>query len=359
MTPEARAWSDLVEALRAAGLQLDDATSALSPDERADGYRALLRGLHNQLARFEVDRDRPELVPFNGWRQKFFMDNPDTRYWVADVRGDRQYRLTGHSGDAVYTSITAYNGGTGAVTAAARIDGDRLPLAASGEFSLLVGGERPQTGAWLPLPRGNGQLWVRHFHDDVATDRHGWCAIEPVTEPEPPPPIEAARFRHRLQRLAQTVQAMPAIFSTVGEQVAPNTMHHWTEMTGGAAYTEPGIHYLRGGWSLGPGQALVIEGETVPCRHWSALLYSRYLNSLDYRHRTVSRTGANATIRNGRYRLIVAARSADVPVPPDSDWLDSEGRPTGFIVLRWLHAERPPALPRTRVLPIDELGSTS
>ncbi|WP_262401515.1 hypothetical protein [Actinomadura sp. CNU-125] len=306
MTPEGRAWAGLVDALQAAGRRLDEDTAGLSADERADGYRALLRGLHNQLARFEVDRDRPELVLFNGWRQKFFMDNPDTRYWVADVRGDRQYRLTGHMGDAVYASVTAYSGTAGAVTAVSRIDGDRLAVDASGEFSLLVGGERPETGSWLRLPEGNGQLWVRHFHDDVAADRHGWCAIEPVAPSPPPPSIEGARFRHRLQRLAETVEMMPVVFAGVDGQVEPNTVDHWAEMADGAAYTEPGIHYQRGAWRLEPDQVLVVEGETVPCRHWNALLYSRYLNSLDHRHRTVSRTGGNATLRDGRYRLIVA-----------------------------------------------------
>ncbi|QFG20271.1 hypothetical protein [Actinomadura sp. WMMB 499] len=355
MSPEAQAWADMVEALRAAGEQLGDATCDLSEDERADGYRALLRGLHNQLARFETDRDRPELVPFNGWRQKFFMDNPDTRYWVADVRGDRQYRVTGHSGDAVYTSVTAYTDSSGGVTAAARIDGDGLAAGPSGEFSLLVGGAEPATGPWLALPEGNGQLWVRHFHDDVATDRHGWCAIEPVTPPEPPPPIEAARFRHRLGRLGQTVQMMPGAFAAVEGQVEPNTVRHWAEMADGAAFTEPGIHYQRGAWRLGPDEALVIEGETVPCRHWNALLYSRYLNSLDHRHRPVSRSGAKAARRDGRYRLVLSARPPRGL--PDGDWLDTEGRPYGLIVLRWLHCEHPPALPRVGVHPIDELES--
>ncbi|GAA0571059.1 DUF1214 domain-containing protein [Actinomadura livida] len=352
MTPEARAWADLVDALSAAGRLLDD--PALPEDERADGYRALLRGLHHQLARFEVDRERPELVPFNGWRQKFFMDNPDTRYWVADVRGDRRYRVTGHSGDAVYTSITAYTGSAGGTAAAARIDGDRLTTDPSGAFSVLVGGTEPGTGPWLPLPEGNGQLWVRHFHDDVADDRPGRCTIEPLTPPEPPPPIEAARFQHQVRRLATTIEMMPVAFSAVEEQVEPNTVHHWAEMADGAAYTEPGIHYQRGAWRLGPDEALVIEGETVPCRHWNALLYSRYLNSLDYRHRTVSRTGATATLRDGRYRLVLAARPPEGPF--DGDWLDTEGRPSGLIVLRWLHTEEAPPLPRVRVHPIDESG---
>src|SRR5690554_3480469 len=90
-----RAWTELVDGLRDAGERLAAATADLDPLERADAFRALLRGLNNQLGRFEVDRERPELVPFNGWREKLFMDNPDFRYWVADIRDDRRYRIRG------------------------------------------------------------------------------------------------------------------------------------------------------------------------------------------------------------------------------------------------------------------------
>ena len=94
----AEAWRAFVAGLAEAGERLGRSTANLSRDEQADGFRALLRALHNQLARFEVDRERPELVPFNGWRQKLFMDNPDFQYWVADVRPDRRYRVHGRRG---------------------------------------------------------------------------------------------------------------------------------------------------------------------------------------------------------------------------------------------------------------------
>src|SRR3546814_9900635 len=74
-----QAWADLVDSLRDAGERLVAQTAELSEMERADALRALLRGLNNQLGRFEVDRERPELVAFNGWREKMFMDNPDFR----------------------------------------------------------------------------------------------------------------------------------------------------------------------------------------------------------------------------------------------------------------------------------------
>jgi hypothetical protein len=121
-------------------------------------------------------------------------------------------------------------------------------------------------------------------------------------------------------------------------------------MQGGAAFTEPGIHYLRGAWRLAPGEALVLEGEAVPCRYWNALLYSRFLNSLDHRHRRVSLTGSRVALRDGRYRLVLAAEDPGVP-----EWLDTEGRPFGLFVLRWLQPEREPALPEARVVPLAEL----
>ena len=78
-------WAALVEGLRLAGERLGAQTVDLDPRERADSYRALVRALNNSLGRFEVDRERPELVAFNGWREKLLMDNPDFRYWVADA----------------------------------------------------------------------------------------------------------------------------------------------------------------------------------------------------------------------------------------------------------------------------------
>ena len=84
-------WAELTGSLAGAGARMSELTAGLDPVEAADGHRALLRALNNQLGRLEVDRERPELVPFNGWREKFFMDNPDFRYWVADVRHDRRY----------------------------------------------------------------------------------------------------------------------------------------------------------------------------------------------------------------------------------------------------------------------------
>lgn len=119
-------------------------------------------------------------------------------------------------------------------------------------------------------------------------------------------------------------------------------------------YTEPGIHYLRGGWQLASDEALLIEGELVDCRYWNILAYNRFLNSLDYRHRRVSYTGATATVVGGRYRFVLAAEN---PGADDADWIDTEGRPEGIIVLRFLQPQQPPQLPTVTRMPLREIGT--
>jgi hypothetical protein len=348
------AWRAFVSGLGEAGERFARQAEGLSEEEQADGFRALLRALHNQLARFEIDCARPELVPFNGWRQKFFMDNPDFLYWVADVRADRRYRVTGTRGDAAFVSLTAYAAsGLVAAEATARLDSDSLRFDPDGRFAVTVGGERPASGDWLPLPEGASALWVRQFYEDVRHDALGGCAIEALDGGPPPPFIDPARFARRLARLGPTMSRVAAAFAATerDEGARPNAVRRWSEMQGGAAFTEPGIHYLRGAWQLGPDEALVLEGEAVPCRYWNALLYSRFLNSLDHRHRQVSLTGSRVALRDGRYRLILAARDPGLP-----GWLDTEGRPFGLFVLRWLQPARPPPLPEVRVVPVAEIG---
>ncbi|WP_168706617.1 DUF1214 domain-containing protein [Gordonia paraffinivorans] len=355
--PEVAAWNGLIDALRTAGEKLAADTSELDPAEQADGFRALLRGLSNLLSRIETDRERPELVPFNGWRQKFLMDNPDFRYWVTEVRGDRRYRIRGNRGDATYMSVTAYRrtGGIGA-EATDRLDSDAIAFADEGGFEIVLGGADPGTDSGsadrLTLPERSGVVWVRFFHDDVARDRPGWAEIEPLEDPGTPPPIDPVRFGSALATVSATTSMLPTIFeaSVRDDLDPPNVLRHWSEMAGGAVFTEPGIHYLRGGWRLGAGQALVIEGEVVDCRYWNILAYSRFLNSLDFRHRTVSYTGATATVADGRYRFVVAAED-----PGNGDWIDSEGRDFGIVVMRFLHPATTPPLPTTRVVSLDEL----
>jgi hypothetical protein len=350
-----QAWAAFVDGLRDAGARLAGDTADLGDAERSDGFRALLRGLGNQLGRFEVDRERPELVPFNDWRQKMFMDNPDFRYWVADIRDDRRYRITGTIGDAVYVSITVYTS-SGSLDAAAtsRIDSDSLHVDGDGAFSVTLSREPVTDGSdWVCVPEGASSVWVRQFHHDAATDALGGCRIEPLDDVDVRPSIDPERFSRHLERLGRGIASFPSVFAASARYDLDhaNEIRHWSEMTGGAAFTEPDIHYLRGSWRLAEDEALVIEGDPVPCRYWNVLLYSRFLNSLDHRSRTVSRTDGTAKLVDGRFRIVLAGRDPGGP----GDWLDTEGRDFGMFVFRFLQPAREPELPTLRVARLTDL----
>lgn len=365
------AWNAFVNGLRSAGDRVADDTVRLGSTQRADAFRALLRGLNNQLGRFEVDRERPELVAFNGWREKMLMDNPDFRYWVADIHDDRRYRITGSIGDAAYQSVTVYSAsGRLDAIATARTDSDSMSFDDDGSFELTVSRDRPADGSdWLPLAEGSSVVWVRQFHHDATHDQLGRCRIEPLDDPPPSPPIDFDRFNRHLARLGTTMDAIPAMWraATRDDLASPNSVRRWQEMAGGAAFTEPGIHYLRGSWDLEDDEALVLEGFAPESRYWNVLLYSRTLNSLDHRSRTVSWTSAVPGETAGAYRFVISStdpgageRAAGAPADEGSagvHWLDTEGRRFGLFVFRFLHPTIEPELPAIRRCRVADVGS--
>ncbi|BDB39764.1 MULTISPECIES: DUF1214 domain-containing protein [Mycobacterium] len=350
-------WQDLAAGLAAAGRALDEATAGLDDIDRTDARLALLRAANNLLGRIESDRDAPELMPFNGWRQKFFMDNPDYRYWITDLRDDGRYRITGNVADSVYQSITVYAGTDIAkTTAVARVDTDGLEVDPDGNFDITLCRNDTGAGAWLALPEGSTSVWVRYIHDRVDPVHPGWCRISALGSGPAGPQPASDRLGRDLSRLGAFVTQLPQLlgFAVDADLKEPNSVRHWSAMAGGAAFTEPGIHYLRGAWQLEPDEALVAEGPLVTCRHWNIVLYNRFLNSLDYRHSVVTRTAATSSVTGGTYRFAIAGRD---PRAAGYDWLDTGGRRFGLFVLRFLQPDAEPGLPTLRRVRIDELGA--
>lgn len=350
------AWEAMVGSLASAGRRMREATAGLSPEEQADGARALVRALANQLGRLEVDDAQPELAPFNLWRQKFYMDNPDCLYWVAEIAKGGVYLIRGNTRSAVFASVNVYAGTSLETQTVARITSDELELDNDGGFVLTLGGnEEDAEGQWLSIPEGSNMVWVRQFYEDPAA-MGGHCRIERIDPVAAPPIIQPARFARRLAGMGVTLDTASKVMGRAGgpKDTEPrNGIREWSEMQGGAVYTEPGIHYQRGAWDLQPGQVLLIEGKAVAARHFSVLLYSRFLNSLDYRNRQVSLTRPRMEVAtDGHFRIAIAGEDPGIP-----NWLDTEGRPFGLFVIRWLQPETVPELPVARLVPISDLGS--
>lgn len=348
-------WTHFVDGLRAAGLRLDELTADLDSAERTDGFQALLRGVNNLLGRFESNRDAPELMPFNGWRERFFMDNPAYRYWITDIRDDRGYRISGNVGDSVYQSITVYSGTLGNASAVARTDTDSMTIDEHGDFEITLSPAGSGDAHGLELPEGSSSVWVRYVHNGSSPADPGQCRIEATQRQMSAPTIEPSRLVRNLTKLGAFIEHLPEVSAAAvaADVKAPNTVRHWSAMAGGAAFSEPGIHYLRGAWQLGDGEALLLEGPVPRCRHWNIVLYSRFLNSLDYRHRMVTHSSASATADDGRFRFALAATDPGIA---GYDWLDTEGKPFGLFVMRFLQPDEAPELPDVRRVALEDPG---
>lgn len=351
-----QAWDKFVEGLKSAGKQMDTYTKDLDPMERADGFRAITRILAPNLEKLEMDGIIPEVIRDNKPNHKWFMDNPDGQYWHIVVDPKQKYLIKGNLGEACYTSVTAYRR-TGdhwaQTTISASIGDDELNADKDGSFEVKVGGEQPSSGPWIPLEEGVWLIWIRQLFDDIYNDRHGWFTVKNL-EPVRPPTIEPEQFAEKLGLLGDVVSQIVSITyaqSMMESRHRPNEIRRWDEMKGGAVFTLAGIDYMRGSWQLGPDEALVLDGKITPCKHWNIVLYSRFLNSLEHRTRSVSLTGARVTsAQDGAYRLVIAHSDPGVP-----NWLDTEGREFGMYVIRWLFPEGETVLPTVKVMKLADL----
>ncbi len=349
----AESWHHMVEVLRRAGERMDEGTRILSEDERADGFRALARALANQIGRLEVDDAHPELDPFNLWRNKFYMDNPDFLYWVGEISDDASYLIEGRAPGAVFLSINVYAGKGLVAQTVARVTSDDLAIKEDGSFSVSLGKIQSHPDSLhVPLPEGSNMIWVRQFYEEPPKGE-AVARILRLDRPPTPPFIEATRFARRLDRMGLVLDEASKRIAG-GARLAlegKNQIRVWVEAQGGAVYTEPGIYYHSGGWDLQPGQALLIEGRMAPARFMNIMLYSRFHNSLDYNNRQVSLTGKSIrTDADGNFRLVLAGENPNCP-----NWLDTEGRPQGMFLIRWLQPEVTPDLPTVRVVPIGDV----
>lgn len=346
--PLARAFQGMLDGLALAGKTIETQLASAPVEVRADAYRALLRALTANLGKVEADGRFPFPVHVNPPNQKWFVDNPDGITLHCAVDATQRYRLRGNLGAACYTSISTYEGkgdGLATKTTAFRTDRD-LPVAPDGSIDLVLSPEAREDPGHLQLVPGTGQLWIRQLFDDIDHQAPGWFSIENLRPEAPPPAVDVAAVAGGMKRLGR---AMPMLTQLMFGAYKMQTTAHpvnrirvWTEMQNGAVFTSSDVDYFIGAFALAAGERLVIRGTKRACRHWNVVLYSRVLNSLEHRYRSTSITGARlATEADGSYEIAVSAeRPADAV-----NWLDTEGRPEGLLVIRVTGAEATSELP--------------
>jgi len=293
----------------------------------------------------EVVATRPRFQRIVTPTLKFSGDNADAIYYDADVSPDHTVPRARPQWTAPFTcrspsSATTRDGGMASRTAGV-INDEKFDVDGEGRFEIRLGGPKQERN-WLGLEEHATRITTRHYYENevsAAADpaRNAELRIEVVSPKTPPPPAPSdasiarsirrvARFvRSRtLEQLPMAKREQPSFVGLVPNQfpkpVSPDTF-------GLAAFD---ALYSMAPYYIGPDEALVMTGRWPRCRCANVSLWNRFLQTLDYANRPVSRNRAQTTLAaDGSFEMVLAHRD-----PGHPNWIDTEGKAFGLVFWR-------------------------
>lgn len=346
-----QAWSEFCQALEKAGeVVLSGPDTAF---DRAEGLRYLTRLTREMLYSCvdNADPDFPRLHELD--LVKMGADNPDNVYLSANVRGDREYRITGRRGTISYFSIGSKANRyakDGTMASTGELSDTDLVTDPDGSVEIIASPVR-QGRNWLPLAPDSTGLVVRQTYLDRTTEAPGQWHIEQIGGPDQPQPLTPHSLAGGLRRAALAVHGTAATFAGWTEMFAqrPNELVDFGQEVFQRAGGDPEIFYLHGAWSLRPGEAWVIDTDVPECPYWNFQLDNWWMESLDQRRATSVNKHTARLDRDGQLRIVVAEHDPGV-----GNWIDTCGHDRGTALLRWLGAASHP-VPTCRVVALEAL----
>ncbi|MGH3968063.1 MAG: DUF1214 domain-containing protein [Mycobacterium sp.] len=329
---------------------LADVTKIVTED--AENERELLEGLRviarvsslcSQLS-VEADLARPSFFDMCSPNRMIGGPNPDGNYYLAMIRGDRRYRITGTRGTSAYLGFQILAGTGLTPRRMSNYVSDVDLTLRSDEFALVLSADEPADldGAhWVQIPEDASSVVVREYIGDRASEELATMRIEAL-DPDPLTPLTDDELAEQFTAMAWTLMKLVTLHRTIKPELLtnPNTLLTAEAADLGAADTTPDNLYMMGTFRLEPDQALVLEIEPPDTRYWNVTLESVWHECLEPRRRHSSVTSSAVRPEaDGRVRIAISA--ADYGF---GHWLDTGGRHRGFIVLRWLDNPEPPAV---------------
>jgi hypothetical protein len=307
---------------------------------------------------FQADPDHPDWSPF--LNSVFLLQpNPDDTYYLARVRGDGVYRISGERGSVRLLTFTTGAGMMGLSPTPGKgfgqYDADDLVINPDGTFEVVLSSERPSgfEGNWWKLEPAADYILARQRCYEWGVERDARLAIERIDRFTPKPRLSAAAidaaarelvegFALRLTRMwlnfQNALRARGMInkleFANFGEMGAIRVQHYWQCV-----------------FELEPGEALILE-TAVPavCRYWNVQLNDPLFNAVEFIYRQSSLNGRQAQVdTDGRFRAVIALEDPGVP-----NWLDPGDYTRGTVMGRWYASDTQP-LPEIKRVPLREL----
>lgn len=319
------------------------AEDAESERELAEGLRVVARvsSLCAQMS-VEADPERPSFFDMCSDNRMVGGPNPDGNYYLAMIRGDRRYRITGSRGTSAYLGFQIL-AGTGLTPRrmAGYVSDTDLKLD-SGDFTLVLSADQPPdlAGAqWVKIPADASSVVVREYIGDRTAEKLAALRIEAL-DPGPLTALTDDELADQFTAMAWSLMKLTTLHRTIKPELleAPNTLLTAQAADLGAADTTPDNLYMMGTFRLEPGQALVLDIAPPDTRYWNVTLESIWHECLEprRRHSSVTNRGVRPDA-DGRVRIAVSDEDFGL-----GHWLDTGGRQRGFIVLRWLDNPSPP-----------------
>jgi hypothetical protein len=327
---------------------LADATKVVTED--AESERELLEGLRvvarvsslcSQLS-VEADLDRPSFFDMCSDNRMIGGPNPDGNYYLAMIRGDRRYRITGTRGTSAYLGFQILAGTGLTPRRMSNYVSDADLALSSGDFALVLSADEPSdlAGAqWVQIPGDASSVVVREYIGDPASEELSTMRIEAL-DPGPLTPLSDDELADQFTAMAWTLMKLATLHRTIKPELldSPNTLLTAEAADLGAADTTPDNLYMMGTFRLDPGEALVLDIEPPDTRYWNVTLESIWHECLEprRRHSSVTNRGVKPD-SDGRVRIAISAEDFGF-----GHWLDTGGRHRGFVVVRWLDNPSPP-----------------
>lgn len=299
----------------------------------------------------EADPQRPRFFDMCTDTRLIGGPNPDGRYLLAMIRGDRTYRVSGLRGNTAYLGFQVLAGTGLTPRRMAAYLGDRELASAAGSFAFVLSATPPPAdvldGAqWLQVPEDASAIVVREYIGDRSTEEPASMIVE-CLDSHPLQPVSDEGMAEMLTAMAWTIVKLTTLHRTVKPELLdhPNILVTAEAAELGAADTTPDNLYMIGSFALEPDQTLLLEFEPPDTRYWNVTLESVWHECLEPRHRHSSVTNMGVQPDpDGLVRIAIGANDFG-----HGHWLDTGGRHRGFVIVRWLDNPKAPTL-RTAVL---------
>lgn len=356
-TMDGSLWRHLVEVLRDLESLADGPDVPSRPQDRAEGFRYLLRFLGSGIAVTVPggDPDYPRFARMVENDMSWGLDNPDCNYSWARVRGDATYRVAGHRGSACHLEFQVNtghfgDGNVGRWRTVSSLNARELQVAPDGTFELFLGGPR-RDGNWMALDGEASFLLLRQYLADWERERPAELSIERVDAEYPQPVAATDVVAARYDELAAWLTAGARSWEAMSRMILtmpPNEVSMMAPLEGNAGLR--GQSYGLGHFACDPGEAVVVEFEVPRCLMWSVQLSGWFWESLEFAGRQSSLNSSQAVVDpDGRFRGVIAHDDPGV-----HNWIDPERHAEGTIGIRYLFPESVNQ-PRFTRLPLADL----